>query len=215
MCTCIWAFLSIKKKFIPIQFSLHFREKAFWWSQRKHMGPTIYFPSFPPNQTHSKKVFFPIFPSKIFIHSVSPPSKHTLKVVILLFFLGTLGLLFLGMRICQLSMEFLLFQQLSISKKRYYFLTSGEARISLRGGRGERERERLKDNFDNHLKLYIHYFNCFQNICRIQPFSSLFYKWFKFGFIVESQSLNHLSSWHIIDISLYLPLPISICHLDL
>ena len=29
-CTCIWAFLSIKKKFFPIQFSLYFGEKTFW-----------------------------------------------------------------------------------------------------------------------------------------------------------------------------------------
>ena len=31
MCTCIWTFLSIKKKCIPTHFSLHFGEKTFWW----------------------------------------------------------------------------------------------------------------------------------------------------------------------------------------
>ena len=60
---CIWAFLSIKKKFISTQFSF-----------------TIYFPSSPSNQTHSKKIFISIFSPKIFIHPVSLPNKHTLKV---------------------------------------------------------------------------------------------------------------------------------------
>ena len=78
---CTWAFLSIKKKFILTQFSLHFREKIFWWAQgEKHLGATIYFPSSPPNQTHFKKVFLPIFFPKFFIHSISPPNKHTLRL---------------------------------------------------------------------------------------------------------------------------------------
>ena len=29
MCTCTWAFLSIKKKYIPIHFSLNFEDKTF------------------------------------------------------------------------------------------------------------------------------------------------------------------------------------------
>ena len=28
-----WAFLSIKKKFIPTQFSLYFKKKNFWWAR--------------------------------------------------------------------------------------------------------------------------------------------------------------------------------------
>ena len=44
--------------------------------ERKHLNPTIYFPSSPPNETHFKKVFFPIFSPKFFIHPISPPNKH-------------------------------------------------------------------------------------------------------------------------------------------
>ena len=81
MCMCTWVFLSIKKKFIPTQFSLHFEEKTFWVGLgRKHLSSTIYFPSFLPNQTHSKKVFIPIFSSKFFIYPISPPNKRTLMV---------------------------------------------------------------------------------------------------------------------------------------
>ena len=142
MCTCIWAFLSIKKKFIPIQFSLHFREKAFWWAQRKHLGPTIYFPSFPPNQTHSKRVILPIFPPKFFIHPILPPSKHTLKVVILLFFFRNFRV------VISWHADLLAIYGVPIvlaathKQKAILLLTSGEVRISLRGGGGgERERE--------------------------------------------------------------------------
>ena len=46
----------------------------------KHLGLTIYFPSSSSNQTHSKKVLFPIFSQKFSIHPISPPNKHTLKV---------------------------------------------------------------------------------------------------------------------------------------
>ena len=43
---------------------------------RKHLGPTIYFLSSPPNQTHSKKVFLPIFFPKFF-HPSYFTSKQT------------------------------------------------------------------------------------------------------------------------------------------
>ena len=46
---------------------------------RKHLSPTIYFPSSSPNQTHSKKVFLSIFFSKFFIYSISLSNKHTLR----------------------------------------------------------------------------------------------------------------------------------------
>ena len=46
---------------------------------RKCLGPTIYFPSFLPNQTHSKKVILPIFSPKFSIYPISPPNKHTLR----------------------------------------------------------------------------------------------------------------------------------------
>ena len=47
---------------------------------RKYLGPTIYFPSSPPNQTHYKKVFFPIFSPNFSIYPISPSNKHTLRV---------------------------------------------------------------------------------------------------------------------------------------
>ena len=45
----------------------------------KALGSTIYFPSSPLNQTHSKKVSLPIFSPKFSIHTISPPNKHTLS----------------------------------------------------------------------------------------------------------------------------------------
>ena len=47
--------------------------------RRKHLDPPIYFPSSPPNQTHSKKVFLPIFFRKFSIHPISPLNKHILR----------------------------------------------------------------------------------------------------------------------------------------
>ena len=73
------AFLSIKKKFIPTQFSLHFGENILVGLGRKHLGTTIYFPSSLPNQTHTKKVFLPIFSPKFSIYPISPPNKRTLR----------------------------------------------------------------------------------------------------------------------------------------
>ena len=60
-CTCIWAFLSIKKKFILTQFSLHFGEKTFWWAR-------------------GENTWAPLF---IFLHSY--PLKHTPKKISSLF----------------------------------------------------------------------------------------------------------------------------------
>ena len=67
---CTWVFLSIKKKCIPPSF-LPILE-------RKHSGSTIYFPSSPASETHSKKVFIHIFSPNFSIHLISPPNKHTL-----------------------------------------------------------------------------------------------------------------------------------------
>ena len=72
MCTCIWAFLSIKKKFILLNFL-----SILVGLERKHMSHTIYFSSFLPNQTHSKKVLLSIFSLKFSIHTISP-NKYTL-----------------------------------------------------------------------------------------------------------------------------------------
>ena len=57
-------------------FSPFWGENFLVGTERKHLNPTIYFPSSPPNETHFKKVFFPIFSPKFFIHPISPPNKH-------------------------------------------------------------------------------------------------------------------------------------------
>ena len=62
----------------PFSFLSILERKIFGGPGRKHLDPTIYFPSSPPNQTHFKKVFLPIFSPKSFIHSISPPNKHML-----------------------------------------------------------------------------------------------------------------------------------------
>ena len=82
MCKCTWTFSSIKMfHFLPSVFSPFWGENFLVGSGRKHTSPTIYFPSFSPNQTHSKKVLLPIFSPKFSIHSISPPNKHTLRVL--------------------------------------------------------------------------------------------------------------------------------------
>ena len=75
-------FVNQEKIHPHLVFSLFWRENILVGSERKHLGPTIYFPSFLSNQTHSKKVFFFIFSPKFFIHHVSPPNKHTLSKVL-------------------------------------------------------------------------------------------------------------------------------------
>ena len=57
------------------------RKKLLVGQERKHLGPIIYFPSSPPNQTHSKKIFLPIFSSKFSIHPISPRNKHIHKAL--------------------------------------------------------------------------------------------------------------------------------------
>ena len=71
----------LKQHFSKINsvFSLFWRENFLVGQGRKHLGPTIYFSSFPSNQTHSKKVLFPIFSPKFSIHPILPPNKHTLS----------------------------------------------------------------------------------------------------------------------------------------
>jgi len=63
----------------PFSFLSILRRKLFGGPGEKYLGPTIYFPSFPPNQIHSKKVFLPIFSPKFSIHLISYPNKHTLS----------------------------------------------------------------------------------------------------------------------------------------
>ena len=61
-------------------FSLFWGENILVGLGRKHPGPTDYFISFPSNQTHSKKVLFPIFSQKFSIYSISLPNKPTQNV---------------------------------------------------------------------------------------------------------------------------------------
>ena len=80
ICKYTRAFLSIKQPhFLSSVFSPFLGENIFVGPWRKHLGPTIYFSSSPPNQTHSKKVFLSIFSQKFFIYPISPPNKHTLR----------------------------------------------------------------------------------------------------------------------------------------
>ena len=69
-----------KKKIIRRQIAQHTRTlRAHTHTHtkgRKHLSPTIYFLSSSPNQTHSKKVFLPIFFPKFF-HPSYFTSKQT------------------------------------------------------------------------------------------------------------------------------------------
>ena len=57
---CTWAFLSKNDvQFFPSIFSPFWRENVLVGQGEKHLDPTIYFPFSPPNQTHSKKFYFP------------------------------------------------------------------------------------------------------------------------------------------------------------
>ena len=81
MCNCTWAFFSKNDaQFFPSFFSLFWRENFLVGLGRKYLSPNIYFPSSPPNQTYSKKVFFLIFTSQFSIHYISPSNKYTLRV---------------------------------------------------------------------------------------------------------------------------------------
>ena len=69
----------VSKLFSIVFFSI--LERKFLVSlQRKHSSSTFYFFFSPPKQTHSKKVFLPIFFSKFSIHLILPPNKHTLRL---------------------------------------------------------------------------------------------------------------------------------------
>ena len=82
-CACAHEHFCQKKKNHPHSiFSSFWEENILVGSRRKHLDPTIYFSSFLPNQTHSKKVFLPIFSPKFSIYHVSSPNKHILKVFV-------------------------------------------------------------------------------------------------------------------------------------
>ena len=71
VCKCKWAFSSIKQShFLPSVFSPFWGENILVGPRRKNPDPTIYFPSSPPNQIHSKNFSFPFslrnFPSTLF-----------------------------------------------------------------------------------------------------------------------------------------------------
>ena len=74
----IWAFLSIKKKFTPTQFSLYFGEKIFWWAQGENTWapPFIFLPSYPTKHTPKRFSFlFSLqnFPSTLFYLQTNTP----------------------------------------------------------------------------------------------------------------------------------------------
>ena len=60
-----------------LQFSLYFGENFLIGQERKYMDPTIYFSFSLPNQTHSKKIFFPFslqcFPFTLFHLQTNTP----------------------------------------------------------------------------------------------------------------------------------------------
>ena len=66
MCTCTWAFLSIKKKFIPTQFFPHFGRKHFGWLEEETLGPHHLFFFLPTQSNTLQKSFYSHFLSKIF-----------------------------------------------------------------------------------------------------------------------------------------------------
>ena len=47
-------------------------------SERKHLGPTIFFSFLSTQPNTLQKVFLPIFSPKFSIYPISPPNKHTL-----------------------------------------------------------------------------------------------------------------------------------------
>ena len=60
-------------------FSPFWGENILVGPRREYLDSTIYFPFSLPNQSHSKKVFLPIFSPKFSLHLVSPLNKHTLN----------------------------------------------------------------------------------------------------------------------------------------
>ena len=67
MCNRTWAFPSKNDaQFFPSVFFSFWKENFLVGLKRKHRGPTIYFPSSPPNPTHSKKKFPFYFLFKVF-----------------------------------------------------------------------------------------------------------------------------------------------------
>ena len=73
-------FVQIRCPISPFNFLSILERTLFGGPREKTPRPTIYFPSSLSNQTHSKKVFIPIFFPKFFFHLTSPPNKYTLRV---------------------------------------------------------------------------------------------------------------------------------------
>ena len=57
-------FCPLSSLIFPVQFSFYFGDNFSVGPKRKYLGPTIYFPSSPPNQTRSKKKNFFLFSLK-------------------------------------------------------------------------------------------------------------------------------------------------------
>ena len=82
-----WVFLFIKQlHFLPSIFSPFWKENFLVSLKRKHSNPTIYFLSFTPIQTHSKKIFFPFslqnFSSPLFHPKQTQPKSTYLEYVL-------------------------------------------------------------------------------------------------------------------------------------
>ena len=68
-----------KKKSQKKKNSSHLVEHILVSLERKHLCSTNFFPSPSSNQTLTKKIFFPIFSPKFFIHPILSPNKHILS----------------------------------------------------------------------------------------------------------------------------------------
>ena len=86
MCNCTWASRN-DVQFFPLVFSLFWRENFFVGTH----GSYHLFSFLPTQPNILKKVFLSIFSPKFFIHLISPPNKHTLRVFILFYFIFELS----------------------------------------------------------------------------------------------------------------------------
>ena len=86
VCICTGYFCQLRKNSSSFSFLFHFGENILVDRGRKYLNPTIYFPSSPPNQTHSKKVFPPIFSPKfsstlLYLQQTHPKINDSNRIV--------------------------------------------------------------------------------------------------------------------------------------
>ena len=80
-----WHFCPKMMPNFALQFSFYFGEKTFWWVQRENTWAHHLFSFLPTQPNTLKKVLLPSFSPKFSIHHISPPNKHTLRNIGLLF----------------------------------------------------------------------------------------------------------------------------------